>query len=130
MAKARWGHANRSHASPNGWRVSRTAHSPSRCTRVGATTNRSVDAGVLKCSAAPSAVLKRTWPVAGSSANKVADDVSMAQTAPAEMIGEASSGLPVNHLISIDEEVTDKANNPSAQGTYTSEPDEAVPPHD
>src|SRR5438045_1475925 len=72
----------------------------------GATTNPSVAAGVLNRRADPRCVEYVTLPFAGSSAYSVPEPGSIAHTAPALTMGDASAGRPTRQATSSDDEET------------------------
>src|SRR4029077_1977449 len=95
----------------------------------GAITNPSVAAGVLKWRASPRFAEYTTDPDEKSSAYSRPVSGSIAQTAPAAMIGEPSRGDGAFHAMLNEVWLTDSATRPSAHGTSIIGPDQAVPPH-
>src|SRR3989442_5260442 len=74
-------------------------------------------------------VEKSCWPLAGFNAYSVPDEGSIAHTAPAETMGDPSTGRAARHATESEEDETASACRPSAHGTNTVDSSQADPPH-
>src|SRR5207245_11615901 len=88
-----------------------------------------VAGGLLEWRPALVPVEYNTAAVEGSNANNRPDSGSIAHTAPAATIGDATRGGAAFHATVMDDAVSDSATSPSVHGTHTIDPDQAVPPN-
>src|SRR5436305_3960510 len=95
----------------------------------GATTKPCVAAGVAKWGVAPRPSWYRTAPDPGSTANRVAEYRSIAQTAPAARIGDATRTPGARHATDIPPVVTSIATRPFVHGRKTRPANHAEPPN-